>query len=283
MDIRFEPYGKDIADSVRINDRICQEILGYTPPVHVQYEMFLDKSGKKISKSAGNVFTPQVWFRYGSPQSLLLLMLKRFTGTRTISVTDIPQYMDEFDELEDVFFGKKTVSDEKERAKLRGLYEYCRLLQPPAEPEVHVPYNLLAFLAKVAPEGAESRFLVEKLREYRYLKEEVSEDLKKRIEYAQNWNQDFKEIRERTINLSEQEKSAVEELIQTLEVEADENKIQAAIFSITRTYGLQPGQFFKTMYMILLGASGGPKLGPYIVAMGRQTVIEALERTLKKQ
>ena len=84
LDIRFEAYGKDIADSVRINDRICREVLCFEPPSHAKYEMFLDKGGKKISKSAGNVFTPQVWFQYGSPQSLLLLMLKRFVGTRTL-------------------------------------------------------------------------------------------------------------------------------------------------------------------------------------------------------
>ncbi|MCW3979970.1 MAG: lysine--tRNA ligase, partial [Candidatus Bathyarchaeota archaeon] len=101
LDIRFEAYGKDIEDSVRINDRICREILHYEPPQHARYEMFLDKSGKKISKSAGNVFTPQVWFQYGSSRSLILLMLKRFVGTRELSIVDIPQYMNELDELED--------------------------------------------------------------------------------------------------------------------------------------------------------------------------------------
>jgi lysyl-tRNA synthetase class 1 len=56
LDIRFEAFGKDIADSVRINDRICREILCFEPPSHARYEMFLDKGGKKISKSA--TFSP---------------------------------------------------------------------------------------------------------------------------------------------------------------------------------------------------------------------------------
>src|SRR5581483_3470623 len=64
FDIRFEAYGKDIMDSVRVNDWVADEILGYSHPLHVKYEMFLDKSGKKISKSAGNVLTPQMWLRY---------------------------------------------------------------------------------------------------------------------------------------------------------------------------------------------------------------------------
>ena len=282
LDVRFEAYGKDIADSVRVNDRICQEVLSWPPPSHVRYEMFLDKSGKKISKSAGNVFTPQVWLRYGSPQSLLLLTLKRFVGTRTLSVTDIPQYMNELDELEDICFERKPVPDEKERAKLTGLYMYCRLLKRSSKPSVHVPYNLLTYLAKVAPKGSETEFIVEKLRDYNYVKDEVSDDLKKRIEYALNWTQDFMEIKERAVKLSSQEVSAVKELIQTLQVEKDEDQIQGAIFSIGRKNAIKPAKFFKTLYTVLLGVPEGPRLGPYIVAMGRENVIDALKRAVKK-
>jgi len=283
LDIRFEAYGKDIADSVRVNDRICQEVLNWPPPTHVQYEMFLDKSGKKISKSAGNVFTPQVWLRYGSPQSLLLLTLKRFVGTRALSVTDIPQYMNELDELEDICLGRKPIPDEKERAKLTGLYMYCRFFKQPPKTSIHVPYNLLTYIAKVAPKGSETEFIVEKLRDYGYVKDEVSDDLKKRIEYALNWTQDFMEIKERAVELSSQEVSAVKELIQTLQVETDEDQIQGAIFSIARKHAIQPTQFFKTLYIILLGVPEGPRLGPYIVAMGRENVIDALKRTVKKR
>jgi len=37
------------------------------------------------------------------------------------------------------------------------------------------------------------------------------------------------------------------------------------------------------IYTVLLGAPQGPRLGPYILAMGKQNVIDALERTLKSQ
>ncbi len=281
LDIRFEAYGKDIADSVRVNDRICQEILNWPPPSHVQYEMFLDKSGKKISKSAGNVFTPQVWLRYGSPQSLLLLTLKRFVGTRALSVTDIPQYMNELDELEDIYLGKKPVPDEKEKAKLSGLYLYCRFFKPPT-PSVHVPYNLLTYLAKVAPKGSETNYVTKKLRDYGYVKEEVPDDLEKRIKYALNWTQDFTEIKEKAVKLSDQEISAVKELIQILQTEKDEEQIQSGIFSIARKHAIRPANLFKILYNVLLGVPEGPRLGPYILAMGRENVIEALKRAMRK-
>ncbi|MEM4243365.1 MAG: lysine--tRNA ligase [Candidatus Bathyarchaeia archaeon] len=282
LDIRFEAYGKDIADSVRINDRICREILCYEPPSHAKYEMFLDKTGRKISKSAGNVFTPQVWFRYGSPQSLLLLMLKRFVGTRTLDVSDIPAYMNELDNLEDIYFGKKPIKDPKELAKLRGLYEYCWVMKPPAKPSVHVPYNLLTFLVKMAPKERLTEFVAEKLQSYGYLQKNqpIDAELARRIEYAVNWTRDFEEIRETAVSLKIEEQNALATLLKALETEDDPGKIQNAIFNAAKSNGLKPGDFFKTLYMILLGTPQGPRLGPYVLAMGKQNVISALQRAL---
>lgn len=284
LDIRFEAYGKDIEDSVRINDRICREILCFEPPSHARYEMFLDKSGRKISKSTGNVFTPQVWFRYGSPQSVSLLMLKRFVGTRTLNVTDIPTYMNEMDDLEDVYFGKKPAKDGRELVKLRGLYEYCWALKPPQKPSVKVPYNLMTFLVKMAPKGSEEEFIAEKLRGYGYLQKSqtLDEGLRRRVEYASNWIKDFEEIKETPVGLSGAERAAMAELVEVLKSEDDAEKIQNAIFNVAKKHGLQLGSFFKSLYMILLGIPQGPRLGPYLVAMGKQNVIDALQRALSK-
>jgi lysyl-tRNA synthetase class 1 len=283
LDIRFEAYGKDIADSVRINDRISSEVLLFEPPNHARYEMFLDKGGKKISKSAGNVFTPQVWLQYGSPQSLLLLMLKRFVGTRSITVSDIPLYMNEFDAIEDVYFGKKQLNP-KETMRLKGLYQYCWVMKPPENPSIHVSYNLLAFLVKVAPKDCLNDYVAEKLQNYGYLQknQKIDVNLTKRIEYAQNWSCDFEEIKETDVVLSLEDKKAVTELLQNLRSADDSDKIQNTIFNAAKNNGLKPSEFFSILYTILLGTSHGPRLGPYVLAMGKQNVSNALKRALNK-
>lgn len=278
LQISFEAYGKDISDSVRVNDRICRDILHFEPPLHVQYEVFLDKSGKKISKSKGNVFTPQRWFKYGSPQSLLLLTLKRFTGTRALSVQDIPQYMNELDDLEDIYFQKKHIADVKERAKLTGLYLYCWNLQPPTKSRTHIAYNVLLNIARVAPQESQLDFIKDRLRNYGYSIDSV--DLNDRIRYALNWIKDIDVPEDISPSFSPTEIHALHEFIETLESTNTADEIQETIFNIARSNRIKVRRFFQILYQILLGTSKGPRLGPYILNVGKDTVIKSLSEVI---
>jgi lysyl-tRNA synthetase class 1 len=284
LGINFEAYGKDISDSVRINDRICEEILGYPAPSHVRYELFLDRGGKKISKSksALDVITPQVWFKYAPPASLNLLMYKRITGARSLGVEDIPAYVNELNRLEDVYFNLREVAEEKERTKLKGLYEYAYLFKPPSAPGPHVPYNLLVYLITVAPAEKQREYVAAKLREYGYLKEGLTAQFDQIIERAANWAKDFKEIPETGLEITNPQRLAVEDLISIVRSETDERTLQNAVFNIAKKYSLEPADFFKLLYTILLGSPRGPRLGPYIKAMGSENVARALERATTK-
>jgi lysyl-tRNA synthetase class 1 len=158
-------------------------------------------------------------------------------------------------------------------------------VKPPSEPSVHVPYNLLTYLAKVAPKGSEERYIAEKLQASGYLKQgqTLDEGIRKRVEYAFNWTKDFEEIKETPVTLAEDEKVAMAELVEILKVENEADKIQNAVFNTAKKHNLPPAQLFKTIYTILIGVSQGPRLGPYILAMGKQNVINALERATKNR
>jgi lysyl-tRNA synthetase class 1 len=158
-------------------------------------------------------------------------------------------------------------------------------MQPPAKPSVHVPYNLLAFLVKMAPKECLNKFVTDKLQRYGYLQkgQTIAADLARRLEYAFNWTQDFEEIKETPVSLTSAEKTAITHLVKVIEAEDEADKIQNAIFNAAKSNGLKPGAFFKTLYAILMGAPQGPRLGPYILAMGKQNVIAALRRALSKK
>ena len=78
-------------------------------------------------------------------------------------------------------------------------------MKPPAKPSIHVPYNLLAFLVKMAPKECVNDYVAEKLQSYGYLQkgQTLDADLSKRIEYALNWTRDFEEIKETAVTLSQ--------------------------------------------------------------------------------
>ena len=140
-----------------MNDWVAENILGYAPPHHVKYEMFLDRRGKKISKSLGNVITSQRWLKYGTKQSLLLLLYKRITGARELGFEDIPSLMDEYHELEVAYFADGGSGNAAKDAKMRGLYEYVNLLKVPSAPSQHVKYMLLVELARIFVEDRTER------------------------------------------------------------------------------------------------------------------------------
>ena len=283
LKINFEAHGKELTDSVRVNDRVSQEILDYPPPFHVRYELFLDKAGEKISKSksALDVITPQTWFKYGPPASLNLLMFKRITGARNLGVADIPSYVNELHYLDAVYFGARQISDPKELAKLKGLFEYTYFLKPPSRQTSYVPYNLLVYLATVAPAENRREYVEGKLREYGYLKTGLPSDIEDELNYASNWAEDFKTIAESTTQLTGPQRLAVEDLVEIVRSETDERILQNSIFNLAKKYTIDQADFFRLLYTILMGAPKGPRLGPYIKAMGNENVARALERAIE--
>ena len=274
FDIRFEAYGKDIMDSVKVNDWVSDEILGFSHPYHVKYEMFLDKGGKKISKSLGNVITAQKWLEFGSPKSILLLLYKRITGARELGFEDIPSLMNEYNELEDIYFGRTKVDNQAKVVKSKGLYEYVNLLDPPKQSSTHVNYRLVIELAKIFKENRAER-VMKKLLDYGVIKNPEPE-IEKLIELAGNFSNEFEQQEKSQVELNDTTKKALKMLVESLGAEKEPEDIQNTIYQIAKSNDVQPKDFFKTLYQIILGTSRGPKIGPFISDIGRKQVAKTL-------
>ena len=269
FDVRFEAYGKDIMDSVQVNDWVAEEILGTPPPHHVKYEMFLDSGGKKISKSLGNVVTAQDWLGVGSPQSLLLLLYKRIKGARHLGLQDVPSLMNEYNELEDIYFGRASVDNKERESRLRGLYEYANLLRPPARPGVHVNYTLLVELARIFLEERQRR-VTAKLVEYGIV-EGASPELDDLILMAGRFADDHAEMERPVMEVDEVSSAALGRLAASLRGNPDADP-QDLIYEAAKSGGVRPRDFFRMLYQIILGTTRGPRLGPLISDMGFERV-----------
>ncbi|HYF54383.1 MAG TPA: lysine--tRNA ligase, partial [Salinarimonas sp.] len=60
LGVDYEMAGKDLIDSVKVSGAIARA-LGAEPPEGFNYELFLDETGGKISKSKGNGLTIDEW------------------------------------------------------------------------------------------------------------------------------------------------------------------------------------------------------------------------------
>src|SRR5581483_7828484 len=285
FDVRFEAYGKDIMDSVRVNDWVCDEIIGYSHPLHVKYEMFLDKSGKKISKSAGNVLTPQMWLRYGTPESILLLLFKRITGSRHVGLDDVLPLMDEYDSIEDVYFGKVKERNLAKLSKTKGLYEYIRHLEPSKQPGLHVACRVMAQQALLFPPG-EDRLekVLARLVKYGMVKEK-SDAMMQKIRLASNWADDMMQEEKFEVQLSDVQRKAVDELLEAIEPfrgmeDTQENAkgLQSKVFDIARNNNIEPKEFFTLLYRMFLNSDKGPRIGNYFLDLGVNRVTIVLRR-----
>jgi lysyl-tRNA synthetase class 1 len=275
FDIRFEAHGKELTDSVKINDWICDNVLSFPHPHHVIYELFQDKAGKKISKSVGNLVTPDTWLSLASAQSLLLAYYKRIVGARNISEENIPAYMDEFDHLEDINFGKVKESNKMKEAREKGVYYYSNLRKPPAEPSQHVSYRLLVELASTAPSENSEDYVAKKLLDYRAVKQ-IDENVKRRIAYGLNWSRQFTLTQEQ-VELTNREKEAILDLASKIETQNNPQTIQTVIFDTAREHSIEPPAFFGVIYRSLLGVERGPRLGPYIADVGPAKIAQKLK------
>jgi len=289
LDVKFEAYGKDIMDSVRINDWVASDVLGFSHPMHVKYELFLDKGGKKISKSSGNVLTPQMWLKYGTPESILLLLFKRITGTRHVGIDDIPTLMDEYDVYEDFFFGKLKESNASKLMKIKGIYEYINHLEPPQQPQPHMPYRLLVQQASLfSRDDDRTSKVFTRLLKYGIVKEKT-ERILQRIELASNWADDhFTLTAERAdIEVDESQRKAMREILDAIrsfigteqDPETPKN-LQSRVFEIARNNQIEPKEFFRLLYRILINSDRGPRIGNYVIDLGLERTCQILEKYL---
>lgn len=298
FDVRFEAYGKDIMDSVRVNDWVCEEVLGTPPPHHARYEMFLDKGGRKISKSSGNVLTAQRWLRYASPESILLLMYKRITGARELGLEDVPALMDEYADLAAAYYGDGSAAEEGpgRRSKERGLFEYVHLLDPPAAeqwPSRPPPrYGILVEMCRTfGTVGGREGMVVRRLAEgHGYGRDDAwgSSSLADMVGMAARYADEQAPAKEAAggsggsegVNAERGEavRAALSDLADALERIAAEkggagedgmaDRIQGEVFACARARGARPRDMFKALYGMLVGSPRGPRIGPLIAEMG---------------
>lgn len=280
-----EPFGKEHAAAGGSWDTAqgIVKLLGWKPPYPVVYEHFL-VNGAKMSKSKGNVITVPDMLKYMFPEHLRYWMFQgRLTIAKDIKLSQmVPQIFDEFDKGERIYYGKESAGNDRKDNNYKRAYELA-LSGAKRKPVLTLTYNLLVEIAKVLPEQNQIEFAMNRLIDFGYKgkpSQSIRRELEKRLPYVISWVKDFVKVSGIKVSLNQELRFVIHELINAIKEENDGEKLQARIFELVNEHKIDPKEFFKTIYQILLKSDRGPRLGHYIIDVGKEEVISKLKASI---
>lgn len=280
LEVDFEASGKDLVDSVRVSNKVCQA-LGGTPPEAFHFELFMDENNQKISKSKGNGLTIEEWLRYGAPESLAYYMFQSPKSAKRLYFDVIPKATDEYLQQLDALNRKRAEGDNA--AQLDNPAWHVHRGGPPAKGSP-VSFSLLLNLVSAA-DASTADILWAFISRYIPGATPQSEPLlAKLVGYALNYYEDFVKPTKAFRPPSDQERAAIEDLaarLRALPAGADAEAIQNEVFEAGKAAGFEPLRaWFQALYEVLLGQSQGPRFGSFVAIFGIERTLELIDRAL---
>lgn len=274
LGVDYEMHGEDLLESARLSSKLVR-ILGGAPPELFKYELFLDEQGRKISKKLGNGISIGQWLAYGPVDSLLYFMYTKPQQTKRMGLPILPKIIDQYletiaksDGSEDspAFFVDRLAKGAHARA-MRGdkivnysmIYDLIITLNAPSHDIVR------EYLLRYQPEIAENMEYYDELIGHAMLYyREVY--LPSRKEEAPGREHD------------ELVAAFAEGLEKLGEVEPE--AVQSLAFQVAKDRGINPREWFTTLYRIFLRQSSGPRIGSFVTLIGAEKALEMLRRHL---
>ena len=264
LEVDYEMFGKDLIPSAELSSRICRT-LGTRPPELLNYELFNDEHGQKISKSKGNGLSLEDWLAYAAPESLAYFMYLKPRTAKRLYFDVIPKAVDEYHQQLRAYEGQDAA------ARLANPVYHVHSGGVPGS-NLIVPYSMLLNLASVS--GAE-----DKDRLWGFIKRyapdaapDTHPDLDAAAGFAVEYFNDL--VRPHRIYRAPEgkERAALEDLkarLETWDGSTDAEEIQSMVYAVGREHGFDPlRDWFKALYEVLLGSSQGPRFGVFIALYG---------------
>ena len=298
LQVDYEMAGKDLIDSVKLSGQITRA-LGSTPPEGFNYELFLDDSGKKISKSLGNGIAVDEWLTYASPESLSLFMFQKPSAAKRLYFDVIPRNVDEYLAFLDAY------PRQAAREQLGNPVWHIHNGAPPLPENIGagnhgtaVSFAMLLNLAAVANSG-EPQVLWGFLQRYAPDASPATHPrLDRMVHYAVRYFRDFQRPKKTYRAPDETERAGLRQLadmLAQLPQGASAEDIQAGLYDIARAIPRyqdmgakgatleRPGvsnDWFNMLYNVLLGEERGPRFGSFAALYGVRGTRALLEKAL---
>ncbi len=274
--VNYEAHGKDLTPSAVLSSQICK-ILGEKPPLLFCYEFFLDKEGKKISKSKGNGISIEKWLTYAPTESLALYIFQSPKKAKRLYFDVIPKSTDEY--LEFV----KRYNEGKEKDINNPAWHIHQSKVPNVETS-GINFSLLLNLA-AACNAKNKEILLGFISTYTpNVTPESNKMLDRLSDFAVRYYHDFVKPTKAYKAPNEKEKEALLDLkniLHSLPITATAEEIQSQIFSIGKKHNYNNlRDWFQLLYETLLGQKTGPRMGSFIKLYGVNNTISLIDSAI---
>lgn len=300
----YEIAGKDhfsAGGSRTIACKIAVDVFDYPPPLPSEkydegkgYEFFT-VGGAKMSTSKGKGFAFKEITNYAPAFMLRYLIVK----TRPNAVIDFDPYndndllllYDRYDKMEEVYFGKIETNEEDKEVQKR-IYELSHIGKIPSKCPIHIPLNTAANSLQITLFDYDKA--IEILKKQGFVDNKISKidlkSIKERLNFAEKWIKEFAseqfkfELQEKVSeeakkSFSKEQKKALEILRERLKTRKyNEESLYSDFMNICKEAGTNPADFFKAAYKVLLNKERGPKLAGFIMLVGKEKVVELLDK-----
>lgn len=294
--VNFEGAGKEHfmpGGSFWRAGEICERVFDWPEPYpgrnEIQPYEYILVNGEKMSASKGNVVATWEWPEFAPPEILRMLLLKRPNRTRGFSYQKIPDLVDEFDELKEVYYGKKIVKNEKEERDMKRLYEMS-VVKKEDEYTPNISFRFASMIVQIIPNSTGDSFqkvleLLQRTGQIQRFDKKTKENILKRLKQAENWVKNYapesmrikpiERITERIINiLDEKQKIALKLLGEFLKSSRTDGEIWSEIRNISEKIGIERKKIFDAAYLVLLGKTHGPRLVPFVQTLDKEFVVK---------
>ena len=281
--VTFETGGEDHSaanGSKAVSERVAKEIYNYEPPVYIPYNFIgIKGGGAKMSSSKGNVLTLTDLLKVYD-KNIIWWFYARFDHMHAFDIAldnDVIRYYSEFDRWVKLYFNGNIDEKNKEIIDLTDVKE--NYLKNPN----------FSYLATFLPIVNFDIDLLKKL----LGKENIdvnTEEFKSRLELAKYWVNNYgsdyqvnllSERNDEYYNtLTDIEKEWLEKTKVLLDDDfSTTDELQTALYSVVKDGILADKElkqtqkrYFQIIYNMLLGLDQGPKLGLFLMAIGKNKI-----------
>ena len=290
LNVDYEIHGKDLIESASLGKLIMGRVFKRPPPQTMVYELFLSADGSRISKSKGFGIDPTLWLKYGTRDSLHLMLYKKPKQAKRLDVSRMPSYVNEaFDISADFYRSPKENREPGERHP----YEFLTLFKPPDPDPGRIDYatlcNLVAALGERDPAlireyaaklAADDTSALPSSKSQVPSSELIDCLVQKAIAFADEvlTAQPAPEL-----ELADNEAQAVSDFVDYLRSGVGSGEeIQTKVFDLTRLHAITQPRIFQILYILILKQLEGPRLGEFISILGHERTAERIEASFAR-